>query len=336
MTQYIYITGSFLALFLGVLVISKKRKKPHDYILSIWLFLISCHVVVYILQESADISLEGLIRINAAFPLLQGVFLYLYTLLLLQKGTLKPILIFHFLPFLVFAFSFYVFGEQILNILIISIIISGIVYIILTMKLLGSFGSFFNRNDNWLKLLTAGLGLVWILFIIIGVLNHLFDYVMIEHHYIFLSVSIFVFCIGYFGLKEGHILQAPRTKGIYNSSPLGTIDFIRIEKRLMELQQDKLFILNPDLTISNLAAEMNIPSHHLSQYFSAAKNTTYNYYINDYRIKEFISRIQDNEHVSLSIFGIAYDCGFKSKATFNRAFKKHTGLTPSEYIKSVK
>lgn len=336
MIQFVYIAGSFLAFFLGLLVISKKKKKSYDYVLSVWLFLISAHITIFYLQETAFELPYKWYMINAAFPLLQGVFLYLYTMLLLQRSRIKSTLALHFLPFLIFAIAIYFYGEQLLNSLIISVIISGIVYIILTLKMLGSLGSFFRRNNHWLKLLTCGLGLVWFVFIVIGVLNHLFDYAPIRHEYIFLSVSVFVFGFGYFGLKEGHILQELRTKGNYHSSPLDNNDFAKIKSLLDDLKQDKQFFLNPDLKISDLALQMNIPTHHLSQYFSASLNTTYYNYINDIRIEEFKLRASKNELAALSIMGLAYDCGFKSKATFNRAFKKHSEQTPSEYINSIK
>jgi AraC-like DNA-binding protein len=56
--------------------------------------------------------------------------------------------------------------------------------------------------------------------------------------------------------------------------------------------------------------------------------------VNDYRIEEFKNQIQlaDNQH--LTMLAVAFDCGFNSKTTFNRAFKKTTGKSPKEWLVS--
>ena len=298
--------------------------------------LISLHILIFYLQEIAfELPIEWFV-VNATFPLLQGVFLYLYTGILLQKIQVTSILALHFLPFLIFAILGPKFGEILLNPLIICVVISGIVYITLTFGMLGRFDSFYKRNNHWLKILTSGLAIVWAVFILSGMLNHLFDYSLVKHEYIFLSVNIFVFAIGFFGLKQGLILQEPQLKSKYSSSPLGIEDFKKIKNRLDILATSTQFYLNSELKISDLASQLNIPTHHLSQYFSAFLDTSYYDYINGLRIDEFKQRIVKNELDTLSLLGLALECGFNSKATFNRAFKKVHGQTPTEYLNSSK
>ena len=289
------------------------------------------------MQEIAvDIPLNWLV-LNAVFPLLQGVFLYLYTGFLFQKIQLKASLGFHFLPFFFFSVMIIRFGEDIINgPLVVSLILSGIIYIYLSIRIIGGFGSFFQQNNHWLKILITGLGLVWLTFIVVGMINHVFDFAPIRHEAIFLSVNLFVFAIGYFGLKEGHILQEPRIIGKYNSSPLNVDDFDQIKNRLDLLMEEKQIFLNPGFKIGDLARELSVPTHHLSQYFSAALNTNYYDYINSLRVGKLKSQIADGKLETLSLLGLAFDCGFNSKATLNRVFKKHTGQTPSEYITSQK
>lgn len=325
-----------MAFFLGLLIVAKKKKRNYDYVLSIWLYLISIHIAVFSFQEMEfNIPLNWYLM-NATIPLAQGVFLYLYTGLLLQTIRIKLILILHFLPLLIFAIGLSIFGEELIIPLIVSVMVSGSIYITLTIKMLGGFETFFRRNNHWLKILTSGLGVVWSIFIVIGILNHLFSYSPISHEYLFLSVNFFVFAIGFFGLKEGHILQEPQTKGRYSSSPLDSTDFAKIKILLNKLTQKKKFFLDSNLKISDLALQIEIPTHHLSQYFNSSLDTTYYDYINCLRIDELKRKIVKNELVTLSILGLAYDCGFNSKATFNRAFKKQNGQTPTEYIRSIK
>jgi AraC-like DNA-binding protein len=58
----------------------------------------------------------------------------------------------------------------------------------------------------------------------------------------------------------------------------------------------------------------------------------FNDYINHHRVESVKKAFTNGEHKTTTLLGIAYDCGFNSKATFNRAFKKNTGLSPKEYI----
>ncbi|MCA6447833.1 MAG: AraC family transcriptional regulator, partial [Chitinophagaceae bacterium] len=57
----------------------------------------------------------------------------------------------------------------------------------------------------------------------------------------------------------------------------------------------------------------------------------FNDFINRYRVEEVKKQLQNPKNASLTIMSLAYDAGFNSKATFNRAFKKHTGENPSKY-----
>jgi AraC-like DNA-binding protein len=58
----------------------------------------------------------------------------------------------------------------------------------------------------------------------------------------------------------------------------------------------------------------------------------FNDFINNYRIEAVKQKLQLGEQKTQTLLGIAYDCGFNSKATFNRAFKKVTGVSPKEWL----
>jgi AraC-like DNA-binding protein len=69
----------------------------------------------------------------------------------------------------------------------------------------------------------------------------------------------------------------------------------------------------------------------LSELISRTYNESFFDFINRHRIEEIKLRIEDPAHDSYSLLGIAMDCGFNSKSSFYTAFKKFTGITPSEY-----
>ena len=58
----------------------------------------------------------------------------------------------------------------------------------------------------------------------------------------------------------------------------------------------------------------------------------FNDFINHYRIEAVKEKLKKGEHKTSTLLGIAFDCGFNSKATFNRAFKKSTTVSPKDYL----
>ena len=64
-------------------------------------------------------------------------------------------------------------------------------------------------------------------------------------------------------------------------------------------------------------------------------NQSFRNYVNSYRITEFKTRLGTYDLHNHNIISLSYECGFNSKASFHRAFKKHTGCTPVEYLKKI-
>ena len=91
--------------------------------------------------------------------------------------------------------------------------------------------------------------------------------------------------------------------------------------------------LEPELTVYKLAGDLEVPRHHLSQVINDKAHKSFFDFINSYRVEEVKKQLGNIEMANRNILGIALDCGFNSKATFNTAFKKFTGITPSAYQK---
>jgi AraC-like DNA-binding protein len=87
--------------------------------------------------------------------------------------------------------------------------------------------------------------------------------------------------------------------------------------------------------MSQLAEGMKLPRHYLTEILREELHKNFFLLINDYRVKEVEKMLQDEENAGMSLLSIALDCGFNSKSSFNALFKQYTGLTPSEYRKSV-
>lgn len=153
-------------------------------------------------------------------------------------------------------------------------------------------------------------------------------------------VTLYVGIKGYFTdttkLNRLDFSFSPKTIGI----PEDNSDFEEksisekdIDTVLHLMEQDKVY-LNPELNLSELACLANMSRGQLSEIINNAFHKNFNDFVNGYRVAEFKSKIKAEQHEQLSLLGIAFDCGFNSKATFNRVFKKLTHHSPTEYLKS--
>ncbi|WP_296436855.1 helix-turn-helix domain-containing protein [Winogradskyella sp.] len=153
-------------------------------------------------------------------------------------------------------------------------------------------------------------------------------------------VTLFVGIKGYFTdttkLNKLDFKFSPKTIGISESSnsveekSISDNDIIII-KHLME---KKKAYLNPELNLSDFAKLANMTRGQLSETINSGFNRNFNDFVNGYRVEAFKTMLKENKQQQLSLLGIAQDCGFNSKATFNRVFKKLTNYSPTEYLKT--
>ncbi|MFA0961511.1 helix-turn-helix domain-containing protein [Roseivirga sp. BDSF3-8] len=90
--------------------------------------------------------------------------------------------------------------------------------------------------------------------------------------------------------------------------------------------------LRQDLTVKSLSGLLGWPEKEVSLVIGQGLYTTFNNLINQYRVNEFLRLAGRDDTTHLSIMGIAFEAGFRSKASFYRAFKKENGLTPTEFL----
>ncbi|SFP97172.1 AraC-type DNA-binding protein [Hymenobacter arizonensis] len=96
---------------------------------------------------------------------------------------------------------------------------------------------------------------------------------------------------------------------------------------LMEVEQPWL---EPELTLAELAHRLRTNTSLLSHVINTGCGQNFNDFVNRYRVAEAERKLQDARFGHYSLVGIALECGFNSKSTFNRVFKKLTGRTPGE------
>ncbi|OJJ22504.1 hypothetical protein BKI52_07435 [marine bacterium AO1-C] len=108
-----------------------------------------------------------------------------------------------------------------------------------------------------------------------------------------------------------------------------------LNQKLHEVVVGQKLYKEEDISLAKLAKKMQISERRLSELFNRELHTNFYDYINRCRVNAFKEQLKRSDTQHLKLIAIAYESGFHSKATFNRIFKKYTGLTPSQYKKTM-
>jgi AraC-like DNA-binding protein len=116
-------------------------------------------------------------------------------------------------------------------------------------------------------------------------------------------------------------------------APLETGEAVKRLRKIMETEKP---YLDSNLKYSDLAAKLGISVRHLSRVLNEELGISFNEFVNAYRIKEVQAQLLNKENGEHTLLAIALDAGFNSKTSFNRIFKDHTGMTPTEFVRKHK
>jgi len=148
--------------------------------------------------------------------------------------------------------------------------------------------------------------------------------------FIFLVVLVILSAAGTVILIS-HQRRQRRRRDKYKTIPIDSKRIEDIIAKLLHLMDEERLFLDPDLTLNKLSLRLRIHYNHLSRIINERFGLSYNDFINKYRIEEARKKLTSPEEKESTILDIAYSTGFYSKSVFNAAFKKFTGMTPTEY-----
>ena len=152
-----------------------------------------------------------------------------------------------------------------------------------------------------------------------------------------LGATVFVYGLAFLALREpqglagveGEKAGAPARK--YERSALTPERADAFLKRLLDVMETEKPYTDGGLTLPRLAARLSVSTHHLSQVINERLGQIFNDFVNSQRVEEAKRRMADPAAEHYSLLAIAEEVGFNSKSSFNTAFKKQTGMTPSEF-----
>lgn len=166
------------------------------------------------------------------------------------------------------------------------------------------------------------------------VLDWIFQWDFSEDWWWNLGLVVITFYVGIQGYAQAQPAYINFSKGIYpeeeNVNPILQSGGVDWKEKIETLMQSQKPYLNPNLNLRELAILLNTNSSTLSAFINQLFDKNFNDFINGYRVQEFIERINKPENFNFTVLAIGLDCGFNSKATFNRAVRKIAGKSPNE------
>lgn len=373
--EYLLAIAVFEAFFLAFLIGFKARKSKSDKILIAYFSLFALTILLAALEvynRKNNYPYPSLINTSAPTIFLHGPMLWFYIKSLTsQHFKLKAVYLLHFVPFLL-AIGFFSVGvyslpaeERILMeqteafkqdwlfpVMVGAIALFtqgyffwGILLIRSHKKNLKTYFSKIEEKDlHWLNILLISCILAYAsisgLYILDIFLKFLTYNTLQLIGYSIASLQVLV--LGFFGLRQGNIfietlipIDIEKASGIsFNETNIHKEDEAFIHK-LLEYMKEKQPHLNPELNLSTLSEELKVTPDYLSNILNGRLNMNFFDFVNHHRIEAFKKCLCLPENKNYTLISLAYDCGFNSKATFNRVFKKTTGLTPGEYYRQV-
>jgi AraC-like DNA-binding protein len=380
MFALLFALGSGQGIFLTTLLLSRKQSRTASRFLAAVMFLMAVDLAMAAYHLAGfESQAPHLIGSDFAISFLYGPLLYLYVRTLTRpEASVRARDTFHLLPFIgavLAAAPFYALpaGEKLLILQSGGTLetaghlgavahfkfVSAFIYVTLILRtlhrhrkaMLARPSSLHQADLIWLRNVVRGaLALVVITFVTYGLRTGATDFVvgfetgLVYDHVTLLAVTLYVYGIGFLGLRQHDIAAShqipPVTNGhASNVSPVPRYDRSGLDARKARQGSEDLRALmerehpyrDGNLTLGDLADMLGMSTHNLTEILSTKIGQTFHDFVNGYRTREVQRRLSDPEDAHLTVIAIAFEAGFNSKSTFNTVFKRQTGMTPSAF-----
>ncbi len=145
------------------------------------------------------------------------------------------------------------------------------------------------------------------------------------------AATIYVYLVTQRHPDYHRLLRSETRKANYEKSRISGLDVNVICTRLNELMRDEKVFADEDLSLRDLAGELGISAHQLSEILNEKIKKNFNTFVNEYRVAEAKKMLIEEPQRSILSVGIAV--GFNSNTTFCTVFSKISGDSPSHYRK---
>lgn len=336
--------GAFNGLFLSAyFAFFIKNKSRSTYFLAALIFVISVRVTKSVFLTFYPGTSGAFIQIGLTACLLIGPFLYIYVNSIInpQKTATKKWLV-HVLPIIVgmaiihYLFPYrenrylwqrnpesylgwFLFAQWLIYILAAAFTAKQSYYAVFTKSREA------NTTDTWLVNVVTGTGIIWLAYntstytsYIMGALSFSFTF--------YLSAILW-----FLRRRKAPLFFEESYK--YVNKKINDSEADKLEKKLKNLFRDQEVYRNPNLKLSDVADELKVAPHYLSQYLNDNIGKSFPAFVNRYRVEAAEEMLKTNDQLTLEAIG--NECGFKSNSSFYTSFKKFKGVTPATFKREV-
>lgn len=364
---YIGISQSFFA---GLLIATRRPFTRANRIMTAWVFLF-CIEMIFALVNRTVLAMYSFPFIAFTY----GPLLYFYVRHMIRPSlTFSPWNLLHSIPFLVFFTVSVIFRDEPIfddltgflvrdRFIPLRIVYGACFLLSVSAYSILSFNEIRRhqirlRDEisytsakltlNWLKILSATFYAGYVIVFILGGIDIIGGLLPFDPYVLtFVLITFFSFAYSFYAIRQPEILEFPAlapegetavqasAEGRYARSGLRDDQADEYLNRLLRFMDDEKPYLSGDLSISDLSRKTGIPKHFITEVLNEKYGRNFFSFINEYRVREVLARLNDPRYQHYTILAIAFDAGFNSKSTFNSFFKAYTGKTPSAYRQVV-
>jgi len=373
--EFLLAIGAFMAFFLAWLLSIKKGHSRADSALSA-VFLVNGITILLgfleVVNRKAGYPFAFILHTSTPPILLHGPLMWLYVQLLTKPHLrLKPVHLLHVLPFLLvlllFTYRNYMLpAEQRIASEMSEAFRQDLMFPVVVMLILAStqsyywhgwfqlrrhrkaleryFGNLDDKDPVWLRHLLMAAVVFYAAISLLYIADYFFKLMpygsLQTTGYLF--ASVYTLYLGWFGFRQGDVFTRNKPEVALESlsarslSRAGTDQEQEEILQLRRLMETTKIYTEPELTLAQLARAAGTTPVKLSSLLNQQMGMNFFEFVNRWRVEEFKKQVLTDEGKKLSLMGVAYNCGFNSKPTFNRVFRTFTGKTPGEWLAEQK
>lgn len=369
------ISGAFSALFSLLLFTKKRKGPEDWVLAVMFLLVtINCLFVFNFAKSSELYYVPIFSELNYAIPLLYGPLLYFYIRALTTRDfVFKRKDWLHSIPFLLFLVIITLpvwtnlkiepkgaqLGYPFLKLFLTPFYLLAAIRVLRNYhsRYLDEYSFEMETNIVWMNWIVIGGVIMWV----IATVSYAYNWwapenrILLYDYYTLSFLSVFLFALAFVAVKNSSLFS---DKGSEKSSIIKLLDKAMpdpeprsaavdepvaadsgqeekdLERLVAAMEADELFS-DPLLTLAKLSKLTSIPAYRISKVLKTSENGSFYDFVNRHRVERVKALLAAGKAEQLSLLGIAEEAGFNSKASFNRVFKKLTGLTPSQYLKKT-
>jgi AraC-like DNA-binding protein len=172
---------------------------------------------------------------------------------------------------------------------------------------------------------------IWFIYLVPYVIPSLTNKVLdtVDWYPVYIPLVILIYCLG----LKGYLMAPEATPAVRKAVAPPPVELVAEAVPLLRraMEQDHLY-LEPDLNLALLSRHTGLPQKTISLVLNQHLQKSFNEFVNGYRVEAFKQKINQPEQDNMTILALALDAGFNSQATFQRAFRSNTGMSPREYM----